>query len=244
MNGVSYTEEELMACAMARLLRGLRHVAVGALSPLPASAALLAQALEPGLQVTILGSRKHLRFTDGGRELFDCAAQGRIDAFFLSGAQIDGQANINLVGVGDYEKPERRFPGSFGSAYLYHLVPKVILFRQEHTPRIFVPQVDFISAAGVSPPNVYRPGGPQHLVTGRAEFAFSKGQFRLVSTHPGTDAAAVRAATGFEFESAASVPSTPAPAPEELMALRGAVRAAVSEIYPAFATRAFGAPNA
>jgi glutaconate CoA-transferase subunit B len=67
-----------MACVMARLLRGLRHVAVGALSPLPASAALLAQALEPGLQVTILGSRKHLRFTDGGRELFDCAAQGRI----------------------------------------------------------------------------------------------------------------------------------------------------------------------
>ena len=31
-------------------------------------------------------------FTDGGRELFDCAGQGRIDVFFLSGAQIDGEA--------------------------------------------------------------------------------------------------------------------------------------------------------
>ena len=47
---------------------------------IPATAALLAKALDPALQVTILGSRKHLRFTDGGRELFDCAAQGRIDA--------------------------------------------------------------------------------------------------------------------------------------------------------------------
>ena len=58
------------------------------------------------------------------------------------------------------------------------------------------------------------------------------------------DAEAVRAATGFEFESAASVPCTPAPAPGELEALRGAVRAAVSEIYPAFAARAFAALKA
>ena len=54
-----------------------------------------------GCAVSILGSRRHSSFTDGARELFDCAGQGRIDAFFLSGGQIDGQANINLVGVGD-----------------------------------------------------------------------------------------------------------------------------------------------
>ena len=43
--------------------------------------------------------------------------QGRIDVFFLSGGQIDGDGNINLVSIGDYEHPKVRFPGSFGSSY-------------------------------------------------------------------------------------------------------------------------------
>ena len=224
MSMPAYTNEELMASVMARLLRGLRHVAVGALSPLPATAALLAGALDPSLRVTIL----------------DCAAQGRIDAFFLSGVQIDGNANINLVGLGDYAHPVRRFPGSFGSAYLYHLIPKVILFRQEHTPRIFVPKVDFISAAGTSPAHEYRPGGPRHLVTGRAEFAFAEGRFQLVSVHGDETVASVRAATGFDFLSPETVPMTPAPSAAELVALRGYARTQVQEIYPAFAAHAFG----
>ncbi len=66
--------------------------------------------------------------------------------FFLSGGQIDGHGNINLVEIGDYAHPKVRFPGSFGSAYLYYVVPKVILFRTEHSRRTLVPRVDFISA--------------------------------------------------------------------------------------------------
>ena len=50
------------------------------------------------LKVTILHSQKFNNFTDGSRELFDASAQGRIDTFFLGGVQIDGEANINLVG--------------------------------------------------------------------------------------------------------------------------------------------------
>jgi len=237
------TEEELIATTMARLLAGSRHVAVGALSPLPA-AALLAQVLDPALRVTILGSRRHLAFTEGGRELFDCAAQGRIDAFFLSGVQIDGQANINLVGMGDYDKPTRRFPGSFGSAYLYLLVPKVILFKQEHTPRVFVPKVEFISAPGVSPPNVYRPGGPRHLVTGRALFDFADGHFTLRAPLPGHTVDEIRRETGFEFGVPTDTQATvPVPTADELAALRGPVREAVEEIYPKFAAKAFGDPS-
>ncbi|MBT3809180.1 MAG: CoA synthetase, partial [Rhodospirillaceae bacterium] len=112
--------EELLIATVAGMLDGLRHVAVGAQSPIPGSAALLARARSGGsLRVSMLGSETHSPFTDGGRELFDCAAQGRIDAFFLGGGQIDGQANINLVGIGDYPNTKVRFPGSFGSAYLY-----------------------------------------------------------------------------------------------------------------------------
>ena len=121
--------------------------------------------------MSLLGSRRHNFFTDGGRELFDCAGQGRIDVFFLSGGQIDGEANINLVSIGDYQHPKARFPGSFGSSYMYYVVPKVILFRLEHTRRTLVHKVDFISAPGTSPENVYRPGGPIALVTNRCLFA-------------------------------------------------------------------------
>lgn len=243
MNQHAYSLEELLACVLSRLVRGLPHIAVGALSPLPAAAALLARDLSNGTsRVSILGSPRHLAFTDGGREIFDCAAQGRIDAFFLSGAQIDGQANINLVGIGDYAAPKRRFPGSFGSAYLYALIPNVILFRLEHSPRVLVPRVDFISAAGVSPPHEYRPGGPRHLVTNKCVMRFdrSRARFALDSVHPGHSREEIIADTGFAFEHAGAVPATAAPTDAELALLRGAIREELRDAYPRFMANHFG----
>src|SRR5215469_6098452 len=155
-----FPDEELLADVICRLIGDTRHVAVGNASPIPAAAALLARERGGGRPyVSLLGSRRQSFFTDGGRELFDCAGQGRIDVFFLSGGQIDGEGNINLVSIGDYAHPKVRFPGSFGSAYMYYVVPKVILFRVEHSRRTLVPRVDFISAPGGSADNVFRPGG-------------------------------------------------------------------------------------
>ena len=229
--------------AISRMLDGLRHVAVGAASPIPGSAALLARARSGGrLRVSILGSRDESPFTDGARELFDCAAQGRIDAFFLSGGQIDGAGNINLVSIGDYARPKARFPGSFGSAYLYMLVPRVILFREDHNPRAMVKQVDFVSAPGSSPSNVFRPGGPHALVTGLCVFAYDKGKsrFRLSSVHPGVSAAEVRAATGFGYDEPEAANETAAPDETSLGILRGEVGRMVAKTYPDFARRTWG----
>ena len=197
----SFRDEELLADVIARLIGDVRHVAVGNASPIPATAALLARERGNGKPyVSLLQSRKHNFFTDGARELFDCAGQGRIDVFFLSGGQIDGQGNVNLVSTGDYEHPKVRFPGSFGSAYLYYVVPKVILFRVEHSRRTLVPKVDFISAPGASAGNVYRPGGPIALVTNRCLFRFADGRFRLASVHPGHTVEEVIENTGFDFD--------------------------------------------
>src|SRR5262244_2116441 len=161
-----FRPEELLADVIARLIGDARHVAVGNASPIPATAALLARALGNGRPfVSLLQSRKHNFFTDGGRELFDCAGQGRIDVFFLSGGEIDAAGNVNLVGIGDHDNPSVRCPGSFGSAYLYYVVPKVVLFRTEHSRRPLVPRVDFISAPGSNAAGVYRNGGPIALVT-------------------------------------------------------------------------------
>src|SRR3954471_19039506 len=209
----SFRDEELLADVIASLIGDSRHVAVGNASPIPATASLLARERNGNGRpyVSLLQSRKHNFFTDGARELFDCAGQGRIDVFFLSGGQIDGRGNINLVSIGDYDHPKVRFPGSFGSAHLYYVVPKVILFRTEHSRRTLVPQVDFISAPGANAENVYRPGGPIALVTNRCLFSFVDGRFTLDSVHPGHTVEEVIEHTGFDFDRPARVPETPAP---------------------------------
>ncbi len=199
-------------------------MAVGAASPIPAAGALLLKQKRPSLRLSFLHRRKGNPFSEGSRELFDLAGQGRIDVFFLGGAQIDGQANINLV-----RADGRRFPGSFGSAFMYPVVPRVILFREEHSPRVLVPRVEFVSAAG----------NPAALLTGKALFGWQRDRrrFRLESLHDGED---VRSQTGFDYDAPPSVPRTPAPSAEELALLRGAVAREMAASYPDFARKVWG----
>ncbi len=242
---MSYKPEELLISVLTGLLSQpyIGHVAVGAASPIPGAAALLAQKAGGGnLDVTIIHGNANNAFTDGGRELFDCAGQGRIDAFFLGGVQIDGQANINLVGTGAYPDLERRFPGSFGSAYMYFTVPNVILFRPEHSRRVFVEKVDFISAPGISPPNVHRTGGPKALLTELCLMSFDagKGRFCLESVHPGHSLEEIQDQTGFDFEIPDHVPTTAQPSIEQLEMLRTSIAPEIAKTYPSFAERIFG----
>jgi glutaconate CoA-transferase subunit B len=222
-----HTREELLACAVARLIGGARHVAVGAASPIPAAGALLVRQANPSLRLSMLHKRKGNPFSEGSRELFDLAGQGRIDVFFLGGAQIDGHGNVNLV-----RAEGRRFPGSFGSAFMYSVVPNVILFREEHSPRVLVPKVQFVSAAGV----------PAALLTGKALFSWQKDRrrFRLESVHPGVTLDEVTAATGFAFDSESQAKTTQAPSEAELAALRGPVAREMAANYPDFAKRVWG----
>ena len=226
-----HAREELLASVVARLIGDAGHVAVGAASPIPAAGALLLKQKRPELRLSFLHRRKGNPFTEGSRELFDLAGQGRIDVFFLGGAQIDGEANINLVRVG-----ENRFPGSFGSAFMYFAVPRVILFREEHSPRVLVKKVDFVSAPGWSPPEVERRGGPVALLTGKALFCWQpeKRRFRLESTHDGED---VRQLTGFDYDASHPIPRTPPPTSEEIDALRSPVAKEMAANYPDFARR-------
>jgi glutaconate CoA-transferase subunit B len=220
--------EELLACVIARAMARLpvRHVAVGAASAIPATACRLRVAQGAKLRLSLLHRRAGNPFSEGSRELFDLAGQGRIDVFFLGGAEIDGAANLNLVRVNGH-----RFPGSFGSAFMYQTVPHVILFREEHSRRTLVPRVEFVSARG----------DPAALVTGKALFAWQKDRrrFRLESVHPGHEEAEVREATGFAFDGSA-VPATPRPSPAELALLRGPVAQEIAADYPDFARRVWG----
>ena len=217
-----YAREEHLACVIARLLDGSRHAAIGASSPIPATGCFLHQQRSPEFRVSLQQRRAANPFTEGSRELFDLAGQGRIDTFFLGGAQIDGSAAINLV-----RADGKRFPGSFGSAFMYPMVSGTILFREEHSRRTLVPKVEFVSARGK----------PKALLTGKALFSWQKGRFRLESVHERFD---VRAETGFDFDASADVPLTPPPTDEDLHLLRGPVAKLVAADYPDFAKRIWG----
>src|SRR5262245_21658399 len=151
-----YTKEERLACVIARLLAGARHAAIGASSPIPAAGCFLRRISDPAFRVSLQQRRAANPFTEGSRELFDLAGQGRIDTFFLGGAQIDGGGAINLV-----RADGKRFPGTFGSAYMYSVVKNVVLFREEHSRRVLVAEVQFVSARGQPPaPGTGRPPVP------------------------------------------------------------------------------------
>ncbi|HVO87133.1 MAG TPA: CoA-transferase [Casimicrobiaceae bacterium] len=230
--------QELVICAIARLLGAAGTVAVGSSSPVPAAAALLAHALRPTqVRALIFRNNIHDPFPESGSELYDRVGQGRIDVFFLGGGQIDGQANLNMVGVGPYPQTPVRFPGNHGTPFIYYMVPRVIIYREEHSRRVLVPRVDYVSAPGISPPHIYRRGGPTDLVTSMAMFAFDRsvGRFTLRSVHPRYSVDDVVQNTGFDFDRPSDVPPTPEPSDEWLALLRGAVRQQVAETYPRFA---------
>jgi glutaconate CoA-transferase subunit B len=133
-----------------------------------------------------------------------------------------------------------RFPGSYGSAFMYMMTPRTILFREEHSPRVLVPRVDIVSAPGVSAPGVFRRGTAQALLTRRCVFRFdaARARFALQSVDPGETRQSIRAATGFDYdEPDGDVPVTQAPTEAELALLRGPVRAAMLETYPDFCRR-------
>jgi glutaconate CoA-transferase subunit B len=236
--------DDVVIGLIARLIENAGTVAVGSSSPVQASAALLAEAVSKGrTRALIFRNNISDPFPESGSELYDRIGQGRIDVFFLSGGQIDGNANLNMVGIGEYPRSTARFPGSHGTPFIYLMVPRIILYRDEHSRRVLVPKVDFISAPGVTPPGVYRRGGPTDLITGMAHFAFDRqqGRFTLVSVHPGYSVEEVVENTGFQFNLPAVVPATAALPKDWLDQLHGPVRQKVAETYPQFAATRLGA---
>ncbi len=217
-----------------------RHIAVGMASPIPAAACWLLKKQGYDLRLSLLQRQTGGPFSEGGRELFDLAGQGRIDIFFLSGGQIDSEANINMVGTGEWPGDKVRFPGSFGSAFMYMATPRTILFREEHSARVLVEKVDHISAPGISQPEVWRRGQAQALVTGRCVFRFDGTRFILASIHPGETLESVDSNTAMSYLTPPNVPQTEPPSAEELALLRGPVCDEMLGTYPDFCRRVWG----
>lgn len=220
---------DMMAVSLARLLHPGETVFHGVASPLPMVATLLAKRLHAPtltyLNITggvdaepehlpvstvdpalLRGTRSLVTLAD----LFDLSARGRLDVAFLSGVQIDGQGRINMSAIGDFARPRVRLPGGAGSAMLMPTAKRVILWRTKHDPRIFVDELDFVTAAG----NVDR------VVTPLGVFVRRDGRLQVESLHPGVTPQLMRDATGFPVGVGPATPVTSPPTIEELAALR------------------------
>jgi glutaconate CoA-transferase subunit B len=118
----------------------------------------------------------------------------------------------------------------------------VILFREEHTRRVMVPQVEFVSAAGPKNDGTYRPGGPIGMLTNLCWFSFDKKslRFKLESVHPGRTVEEVRDNTGFDFDCPVNVPQTAMPDAATLALVRSRIAGELADAYPRFVTQVFG----
>jgi glutaconate CoA-transferase subunit B len=241
---LDFNEAELMAVLMAREVRDGEVSACGALSQIPATGLLLAKELHaPDAELIILNTV--FRPFQTSRQFHFLAQRGELGLFFVSGVQIDGHGNYNLHQLGaDPERPEVRFPGGYGGGMIYYCARRTVVFRTEHTRRSLVERVDFISAAGSSPPDVLRLGNPSKLITPKANFRFDKGaaRLRLDSIHPTSTLDEIRENTGFDLGATEPVATTPPPTTEELRVLRNVVRPKMIETgtYAVWAERAIG----
>jgi glutaconate CoA-transferase subunit B len=232
--------EETMIGALARQVRDGDTAACGTLSPMPAAALWLAQLTHAPQAEVFIGGSRDWPFAGEWQGFFDFAQQGSLQVFFLSGAQIDGQGNINLMAVGDYQRPQVRLPGGAGSAILAYVVKRVVLFKTTHEPRGLVDRVDVITAPGYTPqlsPR-QRPGGMTCLVTPKCVFRLAPPEPPVLeSLHPGVDLEEVRQLTGFQLQVPAAIPATPGLTPEARELLYGPVKEKLAQVYPQFAWR-------
>jgi len=222
---MEYSETELLAILLSREVRDGEISACGALSQIPAAGLLLAQALHaPNAELIILNSVFNPFHTS--KPFHFLAQRGELGLFFVSGVQIDRHGNYNLHQLGpDPEHPTIRFPGGYGGGMIYYAARRTVVFRTEHTRRSLVEKVDYISAAGGTPPDVLRHGHPSKAVTPKANFRFDRdaGLLRLDSVHPAYTLDDIRECTGFDVGTG-PVSTTPAPTTEELAVLRQVIR--------------------
>src|SRR5438093_1161818 len=159
----------------------------------------------------------------------------------VAAGAIDQHGNLNLITVGDHERPRVRFPGGAGAAMLYYMPRRVVVFRADHSPRVFVERVDTVTSPGATPPDVVRPGGPWKVVTPLCVFRYDRRSAGLVveSLHPGVSREELGRRTGFAPAYDGVTGVTPAPTHAELEILRTRVKDTVARTYPPFATTAF-----
>jgi glutaconate CoA-transferase, subunit B len=241
----SYTSDEMMTIAAARMLRNgaICFVGIG----LPSAAANLARLLHAPDAVLIyesgpIGAKPPvlpLSIGDGilaetadtvvsTPEIFRYWLQGgRVDVGFLGAAQLDRYANINTTVIGDYRRPKVRLPGAGGAPEISTSAKEVLIIVKQ-SRRSFVDKLDFITSAGFLTGGNAREragitgGGPVAVITDLCILRPEPESRELIvsSMHPRISREQIRLETGWEIRFDAECVETAPPTADELDALR------------------------
>jgi acyl CoA:acetate/3-ketoacid CoA transferase beta subunit len=225
---ITRAEHCVVACAEA--WRGDGEALASPFGWIPTIGARLAKAtFEPGLVVTdgeamALANTVPVGETDVEpvveawlpfRFIFDLLSAGRRHVM-MGAVQIDAFGNQNISCIGDHAHPRvqligaRGGPGNTVNHATSYWIPN-------HSPRVFVERVDFVSGVGTD-----RGGLVRYVVTNLGVFDFEtpERRMRVRSLHPGVNPEEVREQTGFELAVPDDVPPTRDPTDEELRLVR------------------------
>jgi acyl CoA:acetate/3-ketoacid CoA transferase beta subunit len=156
---------------------------------------------------------------------FDVVWAGRRHVM-MGATQIDRYGNQNIACIGPWERPKvqllgvRGAPGNTVNHTTSYWVPN-------HSPRVFVERVDFVSGVGydraaAAGETAKRFHCIRFVVTNLCVFDFDTPdhRMRLRSVHPGVTVDDVVGATGFDLVVPDDVPETRVPTAEELRLIR------------------------
>ncbi|MDI6908452.1 CoA-transferase [Nocardioides sp.] len=159
------------------------------------------------------------------RKVFDVVAHGKRHVM-MGATQVDRHGNQNISAIGDWARPKRQLLGSRGAPG-NTVNNRTSYWVPRHSPRVFVERVDIVTGVG---PRLAREAGPAaaryndiHRIVSNLAVLDVQGPddtVRLLSVHPGVSVEEVRAATGFELDAPADVPTTREPTTEELILIR------------------------
>jgi glutaconate CoA-transferase subunit B len=151
---------------------------------------------------------------------------------FFRPAQMDPYGNFNNICIGDYREPKIRLPGAAGTPDVTTYYTDIYLYVPNHSPKVFVEQLDFKSALGylnntftsarrqnlgvISP-------GPKKVITNLCVFKFESNRLAIETIHPGVTVEEVIAQTGFEIPIPSHVHYTELPTREELELIRNTI---------------------
>ncbi len=161
------------------------------------------------------------------RAIFDVVWSGRRHVM-MGASQIDRFGNQNIACIGDHAKPKSQLLGVRGAPgnTICHTTS---YFVPNHSTKVFVEKVDFVSGVGYDRARALGESARFHeirrVVTNKAVLDFDTPDktMRLRSVHPGVTVDEVQALTGFALVIPADVPTTPLPTTHELDIIRRVV---------------------
>jgi glutaconate CoA-transferase, subunit B len=245
---VTATTKEVMATFIARDIGDGEEVFVGTNLPVIRAGALLAHLHHgPNMRVMLAHTRTNL-FNVPVMEHFEMLTDWRAGrwgegyfndndivlnqksrrhaVFFVGGLQVDPFGNTNLIGLGsDPRRLKLRGPGAIATTTNATYADRYYIFLTEHSPRVLVPQCDWVSTVGWDRGGAdaraklgLPGGGPRYCITPLAvlDFEPASKRMRLCSVHPGIAVGEVQEQTGFDLVIPETVPTTAQPTEEEL----------------------------